>query len=319
MTRSTSADACCCSSASLRLVEQAHVLDRDRRLVGERLHQRDLLVGERPRLHAPQRDRADRVAFAHQRHRQDRAVPMPRCSSRAIGNSLRGAAAMSSRWTTARSRTRATGDRAAGERHRRSPSSSVGVLAESCDASCSASPSTRTDRRLGRVAKLSARSRDGVEHGLHVAGRAADHAQDLADRRLLLERLLRLVEQPHVVDRDRRLPCERLDQRDLVGREQARLAAEQEYAAVCAAFAHQRDGQHGRGSPGGGCSRPRSGNSVSSERQDVREMDGGTVDHGAPGERRRGRPAPECRRTPARSSNPPVEPASSPSISITRA
>ena len=45
------------------------------------------------------------------------------------------------------------------------------------------------------------------------------------DARLLVERLLRLVEQPHVVDRDRGLARERLDQRDLVGREQARIAA----------------------------------------------------------------------------------------------
>ena len=52
MTLSTSAVAvCCCSDsvkivgARLHLVEQPHVLDRDHRLVGEGLHQLDLLVG----------------------------------------------------------------------------------------------------------------------------------------------------------------------------------------------------------------------------------------------------------------------------------
>ena len=48
--RRISAVAVCRSSASLRLVEQAHVLDRDHRLVGEGLQQRDLLVARRARL-----------------------------------------------------------------------------------------------------------------------------------------------------------------------------------------------------------------------------------------------------------------------------
>ena len=55
MTRSISAVAVCCSSASvssrlrrLQFLEQAGVLDRDDGLVRERLQQRDLLVGERP-------------------------------------------------------------------------------------------------------------------------------------------------------------------------------------------------------------------------------------------------------------------------------
>ena len=48
ITRRISLVAVCCSSASVRsiacleLIEQAHVLDRDHRLVGERLEQRDL-------------------------------------------------------------------------------------------------------------------------------------------------------------------------------------------------------------------------------------------------------------------------------------
>ena len=36
--------------ARLQLLEEPHVLDRDDRLVGEGLEQRDLLVGERPHL-----------------------------------------------------------------------------------------------------------------------------------------------------------------------------------------------------------------------------------------------------------------------------
>ena len=55
MTLSTSAVAVCCckrfaqiARARLHLVEQAHVLDGDHRLVGEGLDELDLLVGEGP-------------------------------------------------------------------------------------------------------------------------------------------------------------------------------------------------------------------------------------------------------------------------------
>ena len=55
MTLSTSAVAVCCCSASLssrgarlHLLEEAHILDRDDRLVGEALHELDLARGKRP-------------------------------------------------------------------------------------------------------------------------------------------------------------------------------------------------------------------------------------------------------------------------------
>jgi len=59
MTLRISADARCCSSASRVSFEQAHVLDGDHRLVGERLQQADLLVGKRPRLGAADGNRTD--------------------------------------------------------------------------------------------------------------------------------------------------------------------------------------------------------------------------------------------------------------------
>ena len=57
---------------------------------------------------------------------------------------------------------------------------------------------------------------DRVEHRLRVGDRAADDAQDLGRRRLLLERLLGFVEQARVLDRDHRLVGEGLQQRDLL-------------------------------------------------------------------------------------------------------
>ena len=68
-------------------------------------------------------------------------------------------------------------------------------------------------------------SHDRVEHRLGVGHRAADHAQDLGRRRLLLERLLGLVEQAHVLDRDHRLVGEGLQQLDVVRRELLRARA----------------------------------------------------------------------------------------------
>src|SRR5205823_1735753 len=59
----------------LSLVEQAHILDRDRRLVAEGLQQGDFPLIEGPYLLTAQQDRAKGFAFAKQRHHDDRAVP----------------------------------------------------------------------------------------------------------------------------------------------------------------------------------------------------------------------------------------------------
>ena len=47
--------------------------------------------------------------------------------------------------------------------------------------------------RVRRLAQVRGALGDGVEHRLHVGRRARDDAQDLADRRLLLERVLQLA------------------------------------------------------------------------------------------------------------------------------
>ena len=70
MTCSTSEVAVWLLQRLLGLVEQPHVLDRDHRLVGEGLQQRDLLVGERAGVGRGRRDAADRPALAQQRHEQ---------------------------------------------------------------------------------------------------------------------------------------------------------------------------------------------------------------------------------------------------------
>ena len=83
-----------------------------------------------------------------------------------------------------------------------------------------------------RAAEPQDRIRDRVEHRLHIGLRPADHAQDVAGRRLLLERFgevavarLELLEQPHVLDRDDRLVGEGLQQCDLRIRKRPRHVA----------------------------------------------------------------------------------------------
>ena len=76
MTFSTSAVAVCCCRDCLKFVEQPRVLDGDDGLGGEVLHQRDLLVGERPNLLAVDDDSADqRIIFEHRHAIADRAPP----------------------------------------------------------------------------------------------------------------------------------------------------------------------------------------------------------------------------------------------------
>src|SRR5262245_20473503 len=65
---------------------------------------------------------------------------------------------------------------------------------------------------------------DRVEYRLDVGRRLADNAQDLTRRRLLFQRLLRLVEQPNVLNGDNRLVGEGLEERDLVVGKWSRLA-----------------------------------------------------------------------------------------------
>src|SRR6266508_3124014 len=63
---------------------------------------------------------------------------------------------------------------------------------------------------------------DGIEHRLHIRGRAADDAEHLGRRRLILQSLaqfcvalLDFFEQPDVLDGDDRLVGENFEQRDL--------------------------------------------------------------------------------------------------------
>src|SRR5262249_9661370 len=59
--------------ASLKLIEQARVLDSDHRLVGEGLEHGDLALGEHRGLGARDADRSYRIAIQKHGHRHDAA------------------------------------------------------------------------------------------------------------------------------------------------------------------------------------------------------------------------------------------------------
>ena len=66
---------------------------------------------------------------------------------------------------------------------------------------------------------------DRIKHRLNIRRRAGDDTQDLARRRLLLQRLLEFLEQPHVLDGDHRLVGEGFKKLDLRRGEGAHLGA----------------------------------------------------------------------------------------------
>jgi hypothetical protein len=79
-----------------------------------------------------------------------------------------------------------------------------------------------------------------IEHRLQVRRRAGDDPQDLAGPRLLLQSLLRLVEQPHILDGDDGLVGEDLEQGDLPAGEEPSFCAAEADRADRHTLPHQR-------------------------------------------------------------------------------
>ena len=206
----------------LGLVEQPRVLDRDHGLVGEGLAAaRSSLSSKRSQLAATDQDRAD--ALPSQQHRRDRdrvaAESRPRSaqSSGTLGVvedvGVGDDAALANRLLGGGAGRAARGKMPAGSldaARRQAPRIATAVrqlLGRRRRATTDAAGRRRTAARSDQ---------DLLEHRLRVGHRAADHAQHFGRRGLLLERLLRLVEQAHVLDRDHRLVGEGLQQGDLL-------------------------------------------------------------------------------------------------------
>ena len=226
----------------LGLVEQPRVLDRDHRLVGEGLQQRDLLVGERLRR-LPQDRRCSRcrgppTASAQEAescrcstHVAHRAVLRHRSQCR--GTLITAPVAQAPAPVTVGS-TVSESPRVALDRRRR------------------ARPPTATVRRRRRGTCPAARSRTGAGNFRGSCRTPAAvsvteplmTSQHLGRRRLPLQRLLGLVEQPRVLDRDHRLVGEGLQQRDFRRLNGRRRLRRQRDRADRLAFPQHRHGQH---------------------------------------------------------------------------
>ena len=235
----------------LDLLEETDVVDRDHRLIGEGGDEVDLLFGERLDLGAGQENDADHLAAAHQRHGELRArlrpplapqVGEPRIGERVFevndllfegGEPRRGAVAL--------------GDRVFPQPFEEA---GVGVLAGG-DVVEPVGAELEQERILG-LAKLVRRLDDRVEHRLQVVRRAADDAEHVRGRGLVLERLgqlararLDLLEQPDVLDCDHGLVRERADEVDLLLGERPDLRAGQDDDPEQGAFAQERKAEDG--------------------------------------------------------------------------
>ena len=233
---------------ALELLEQPDVLDGDHGLVGEGLHQLDLLVGERPDLRPSDHENTDDRGFPQHGDGQDRpdlgaslglgpailgighGVVDVNDAALEEGPARRGLPAGAMRMPLHHLdefRRFPVGDRRA-----------VDVLV------------LPVDEALVGAAQPHRALHEALEDRLEIERRAADDLQDLARRRLLLERLgevavarFQLLEEPDVLDGDDGLVGERLQQLDLLVRERPRLGARDGDRPDGISFAHHRDRQ----------------------------------------------------------------------------
>jgi hypothetical protein len=243
----------------LQFLEQAHVLDRDHCLVGKGLEERDLLVGERLDLDASERkffeepdvlddddrlvgegfeerdllgreriglgppiheDHAQRRALAQQRRRHHRTVFGP--GPPHAGHGARELP-LGRQDVLDMDRLPVGHDSSADE----VPTDREGLSDRHWSAQRSTPrhetqllPFETVDRRVHRPAHPGGVLDDGLHDRLQIGRRTRDHPQDLTRGGLLLERLFRLVEQPHVLDGDHGLSGEGVEEVDLpVGEE----------------------------------------------------------------------------------------------------
>ena len=111
------------------------------------------------------------------------------------------------------------------------------------------------DGGIARPAEAHGARGDRIEHGPELARRPGNGAKDAGSRRLALERFLRLVEEAHVLDRDRGLIRECLDERDLAIAERSRSHTAKDHHPDLLIVAKQRHTQDGSASLGRGLQR----------------------------------------------------------------
>src|SRR5256885_2142175 len=104
-------------------------------------------------------------------------------------------------------------------------------------------PVDAPDDRDGRTDKPLRIVGDGLEHWLKLERRAADDAKYVPDRGLAIQRLLGLVEEPHVLHRDDGLVGKRADEIDLTFGEWPNFRAIEDEDPEHDFVSHQRDSE----------------------------------------------------------------------------
>ena len=189
--------------ARLQLLEQAHVLDGDDRLVREGLHERDLLVGERLDLQLVDRDDPHQgVAPEHgdRHHRPDRVHVLYGVAILGIGLDIGDLHGSPLEGGSRRDAVPSRSDRV--------PIHELHELRRRvvrCGHTQQLTVEAEEERPVG-AAQPDGVLRDRLEHRRQLEGRAADHLQHLAGRRLPLDCLgelatmrLPLLAQPRVL------------------------------------------------------------------------------------------------------------------------
>ncbi len=180
------------ASLLANLAHEARVLDGDDRLVGKGAQERDLLVGEAAGRGPADDDRADGRALPHHRRDERRAHALAAPRGEREGRHRRIALDVGKVNDAARA-DRKTRRRVAADREGKGV---VHLLPMRPPVRRHAHEAAVVDNvDLAHVAREQALAalEDRLEHGLGVGDGTRDRAQDLADRRLLLERVRELV------------------------------------------------------------------------------------------------------------------------------
>jgi hypothetical protein len=225
-----------------QFLEQPHVLDRDYRLVGEGFKQLDLRRRERLHLVATSGQYPNKLPLLMKGHAQKRTESGEDAQrwkiilgGSDVGNVERAMLAHPTKpWLI---KTHLESPIGYGYRTKMSSRNDTFPFAES-------------QRHIIDPTDSSGALDDGVEDRLHVRGQAADNAEHLGRCRLVLQgfaqfcvTLLQFFEQSHVLDRDHRLVCEGLEERNLFVSERTRLDSSNKDRAQRCTLPEQRDGQ----------------------------------------------------------------------------